>query len=338
MSRPIRQTAGGRAYLDLQNRARRERRSTHELLILYVLERWLTRLAASSSASTFVLKGGMLLAAFDARRPTADADLLARHLANDEHTVAARVQEITQIVLAEDDGVEYLSGTISTQATREEDPYAGMRIGMDCQDLSSPHTYSWVQSSNSGRAVLDYLTVTGADNITRPALVERWEPSPDLKTWTLHLRRDVKWRKGRQFTADDVVWNLKHVLDPKVGSSTVGLMKGFILDEFETDEVDAKGNKKKSVRLWDVATAKEIRTLKGHQGAINCVAYSPDGKMLASGSFDKTMRLWNAATGKEICTVKGHTDMVRCLSFSPDGRSMATGSFDKTIKLWEIAK
>ena len=106
--------------------------------------------------------------------------------------------------------------------------------------------------------MLDYLTVTGPDNITRPSLVERWEASPDLKTWTLHLRRDVKWRKGRQFNADDVVWNLKHVLDPKTGSSTVGLMKGFILDEFETDELDAKGAKKKSVRLWDANAIEKV--------------------------------------------------------------------------------
>src|SRR5476649_1770285 len=104
-----------------------------------------------------------------------------------------------------------------------------LRIGMACQELSSPHTYSWVESSNSGRAVLDYLTVTGPDNITRPSLVERWVASPDLKTWTLHLRHDVKWRKGRQFNADDVVWNLKHVLDPKTGSSTVGLIRASSL-------------------------------------------------------------------------------------------------------------
>src|SRR5713101_2807501 len=99
MSRPTRQAAGGRAYLDLQNRARREGRTTQELLILYVLERWLARLAVSSSAGTFVLKGGLLLAALDARRPTADGDLLARRLANDERTVATRVQDIGQIIL-----------------------------------------------------------------------------------------------------------------------------------------------------------------------------------------------------------------------------------------------
>src|SRR6266849_7188714 len=55
-----------------------------------------------------------------------------------------------------------------------------LRIAMRCQDLKSPHTYSWVESSNSARQVVDYLTVTGVDNITRPGLVEKWEPSSDL--------------------------------------------------------------------------------------------------------------------------------------------------------------
>jgi peptide/nickel transport system substrate-binding protein len=133
-----------------------------------------------------------------------------------------------------------------------------LRLGMRCQDLKSPHTYSWIESANVARQVLDYLTITGPDNVTRPGLVEKWEASPDLKTWTLKLRRNVKWHNGRQFNADDVVWNLKHVLDPKTGSSTVGLMKGFLLDEFETGEKDDKGNPKKSVRLWDANAIQKV--------------------------------------------------------------------------------
>src|SRR5437667_7621230 len=133
-----------------------------------------------------------------------------------------------------------------------------LRIAMRCQDLKSPHTYSWVESSNSARQVLDYLTVTGVDNITRPSLVEKWEPSADLKTWTLRLRRNVKWHNGRQFNADDVVWNLKHALDPKTGSSMVGLMKGFLLEEFETGDKDDKGNPKKSTRLWDANAIQKV--------------------------------------------------------------------------------
>jgi len=133
-----------------------------------------------------------------------------------------------------------------------------LRIGMRCQDLKSPHTYSWIESANVARQVLDYLTITGVDNVTRPGLVEKWEPSPDLKTWTLKLRKNVKWHNGRQLNADDVVWNLKRVLDPKTGSSTVGLMKGFLLEEFETGEKDDKGNAKKSTRLWDANAIQKV--------------------------------------------------------------------------------
>ena len=135
-----------------------------------------------------------------------------------------------------------------------------LRIGMRCQDLKSPHTYSWVESSNSARQVLDYLTTTGVDNVTRPSLVEKWEASPDLKTWTLRVRRNVKWHNGRQFTADDVVWNLKRVLDPKTGSSVLGLMKGFLLEEYETGEKDDKGNAKKSTKLWDANAIQKVDT------------------------------------------------------------------------------
>jgi hypothetical protein len=133
MNRPTKQTPGGRAYLDLQNRARRERRPTQELLTLYVLERWLARLMATSYADSFVLKGGMLLFALDARRPTADADLLARHLANDVSTVAACVREIAAVDLTEYDGVEFLPDTTTTQSTRDEDVYAGVRVTMECR-------------------------------------------------------------------------------------------------------------------------------------------------------------------------------------------------------------
>jgi peptide/nickel transport system substrate-binding protein len=126
-----------------------------------------------------------------------------------------------------------------------------IRMGMRAQEVKSPHTSSWVEGSNVYRQVLDYLTVTGTDNVTRPGLLEKWEASADLKTWTLRLRKDVKWHKGRQFTADDVVWNLKRVLDAKVGSSTVGLMKDFLLKDVETNEKDAKGNPKKTTELWD---------------------------------------------------------------------------------------
>jgi hypothetical protein len=130
MNRPKKDTAGGRAYLDLQNRARREHRGTQELLTLYVLERLLARLAASPYADMFVLKGGMLLAVLDARRPTADADLLARSLPNNDAAVLTRVREIAQTVVDEEDGVEFLVDTTSAESIREGDLYGGTRVSM----------------------------------------------------------------------------------------------------------------------------------------------------------------------------------------------------------------
>jgi peptide/nickel transport system substrate-binding protein len=146
-----------------------------------------------------------------------------------------------------------MAGLAMPEPARAQAPAKGgtIRLGMRVQEIKTPHTSSWIEGANSFRQTLDYLTVTGTDNITRPGLVEKWEASEDLKTWTLRLRKDVKWHNGRQFNADDVVWNFKRVLDAKVGSSTVGLMKDFLLKEVDTGEKDAKGNPKKSTELWD---------------------------------------------------------------------------------------
>lgn len=132
MTRPSRETAAGRAYLDLQNQARRERRGTQELLTLYVVERWLARLNRSSYLDDFVLKGGMLLAVFGRRRPTVDADALARNMSADQDTVAARVAEIAGLPDFED-GVEFLVGTLSASPIRDEALYSGVRVSMEAR-------------------------------------------------------------------------------------------------------------------------------------------------------------------------------------------------------------
>lgn len=94
MSRPSRDTVGGRAYLDLRARARREGRPTDELLVLYILERFLFRVSISDYRDRLVLKDGMLLAALDERRPTADVDLLAEAIDNDIESITAMVREV----------------------------------------------------------------------------------------------------------------------------------------------------------------------------------------------------------------------------------------------------
>jgi len=79
--------------------------------------------------------------------------------------------------------------------------------------------------------VNEYLTITDADNVTHPHLLERWEPSEDLKTWTLHLRQGVTWSTGELFTADDVLFTMNEWLNPDVGSSMLGLMGNYLLPQ-----------------------------------------------------------------------------------------------------------
>src|SRR5713101_8701343 len=80
-------------------------------------------------------------------------------------------------------------------------------------------------------------------------------------------------------------------------------------------------------------------TFKGHTEALYAVAFSPDGKLIATGSFDKTVRLWNPS-GKEIRTLNGpagHQNLVLAVAFSRNGQWLASGSSDNSAKIWDVS-
>ncbi|MFD3625696.1 nucleotidyl transferase AbiEii/AbiGii toxin family protein [Streptomyces sp. NPDC058698] len=129
MVNPTRDSSAGRVYNDLRNLARRNGRSTDEVMVEYVLERFLYRLAASPlSREHFILKGGLLLAQFGARRMTRDIDILGRAFSGEEAEIIRRIAAIASTEV--DDGVAYDSATLRTVPIREEDEYHGLRLSM----------------------------------------------------------------------------------------------------------------------------------------------------------------------------------------------------------------
>lgn len=144
-----------RAYRDLQRLARATGRGTQELLELYVHERFLARLARSEYRDRFVLKGGMLLTVLDVRRPTRDADLLARALDNEAEAMEAVAAEIASNE-ADDDGVVFDVASISSELIREEGEYGGLRIKMPAA-LATAKPPARHQRRRSRRADADRL-------------------------------------------------------------------------------------------------------------------------------------------------------------------------------------
>ena len=88
--------------------------------------------------------------------------------------------------------------------------------------------------------------------------------------------------------------------------------------------------------LHEAILSSQIRmTLRGHSGPVNAVAFSPDGKRLATASGDQTAKVWDAESGKELRTLRGHSSGVDGVAFSPDGKRLATVSYDQTAKVWD---
>jgi WD40 repeat protein len=86
------------------------------------------------------------------------------------------------------------------------------------------------------------------------------------------------------------------------------------------------------VKLWDAQTGQELLTLKGHTGVVYSVAFSPDGKRLASASDDHTVKVWDVQTSQVLLNLK--LGRAYSLAFSPDGHSLARTS-NGTVKIWD---
>src|SRR5438270_257615 len=87
------------------------------------------------------------------------------------------------------------------------------------------------------------------------------------------------------------------------------------------------------VKVWDAQTGQDLLTLKGHTNGVWGVAFSPDGKRLASGSADKTVKVWDAQTGQQLLSLSGKL-WVDSVAFSPDGKRLVSADDDGKLKFW----
>src|SRR5262249_12363155 len=99
------------------------------------------------------------------------------------------------------------------------------------------------------------------------------------------------------------------------------------------------------LKVWDAFTGKKVLTLEGHTNDVARVAFSPDGKRIASGSGDHDkqgeplpgeVKVWDAVTGRAIRTLRGHTGRVTSVAFSHDGKRIVSGSDDQTLTVWDL--
>jgi WD40 repeat protein len=153
------------------------------------------------------------------------------------------------------------------------------------------------------------LAVGGAEGTISLWDIRSWEP---IATLTGHPATT----EGRAAHTADAISGLAFSPDGQMLASTGGDLK---------------------VRLWNVATGREVACLKGHTDSIWTVAFAPDGKTLATCSRDGTVKLWNLTVQAEAATLKGHQGQVVAVAFAPDGNLLATAGTDGKIRLWRAS-
>jgi WD40 repeat protein len=101
-----------------------------------------------------------------------------------------------------------------------------------------------------------------------------------------------------------------------------------------SSRVDSRGG---LIRIWDLESRKEVRTIEGHKGRVTSVAFSPDGKQIVSTSWDLTVRIWDSETGEEIRALESQNREILDASFSPDGKLIVTAGKDGIVSVFDVS-
>lgn len=168
--------------------------------------------------------------------------------------------------------------------------------------------------------------------------------SPDGHTFAgFPSDRGFAFRDGRIVLCDIATGKIRHTLEKGQGASSplAFAPDGWTLasaggGQYKKDDLNPVDP---AVILWECFTGKERLRLDGHPGQVESVAFSPDGRLLASTTWHDAdvIRVWDAAGGKLLCRLDGHRGRVTSVAFAPDGKVLASASADTTVLLWDVA-
>ena len=210
-------------------------------------------------------------------------------------------------------------------------------VAQDVEGLYTPH-----------RAVVDTLVEPDENLEMVPALAESWEVSDDGTVYTFHLREEARFHDGRLVSAEDIKYSWERACSPRTASPVAAVYLGDIVgaqavlagraEEMEGLEVVDD----RTLRVWQVdelldpATEPEARVLKGHTAKVVDLAFSADGRWLASSSWDHSIGLWSVPAFDRKASLRAHEGPVNAARFANQGRTLYSAGGDGHVRQWDV--
>ena len=171
-----------------------------------------------------------------------------------------------------------------------------------------------------------------------------------IRLWNVKNGTEIAKLDGHDGTVTDLAFSVDGLLASASIDETIKLwdeeleIRRFLGHQGQISTIDfspdgrllASGANDQLVKIWDVATGRELATLEGHEDSVFAVAFNPDSRLLASCSGDGTIRLWDVEKKQTFKIFSGHTHHIWSLDFSPDGSSLVSGSWDGTVRIWNV--
>jgi WD40 repeat protein/tRNA A-37 threonylcarbamoyl transferase component Bud32 len=173
--------------------------------------------------------------------------------------------------------------------------------------------------------------------------VKIWDAAAGQAVRTLsghihHVHALAFTRDGQRLASASCVDGAVKIWDPKTGQELLSF-QGQKLQISLAYSPDGRrlATASHDIKVWDATSGRELLTLTGHKDWVWGVAFSPDGQRLASAGGDGSVKMWDALSGQELRTLGGHSSAVSSVTFSPDGKRLASGGRDKTVRVWDAA-